>query len=117
MPTSISSIAMHLDIASAFTLAFLPVIITFMITDLFDSVGTLTGVGFRAGIFKDEGKELQKTLEVDAVATAAGALLGVSTTTSFIESACGVEEGGRTGLTAVATGLFFILTLFMMPLF
>ena len=117
MPASISSIAMQLDIASAFTLAFLPVIIAFMITDLFDSVGTLTGVGYRAGIFKDEGKELQKTLEVDAVATAAGALLGVSTTTSFIESACGVEEGGRTGLTAVATGLFFILTLFMMPLF
>ena len=117
MPASILPIAMKLDITSAFTLALFPVIITFLITDLFDSLGTLTGVGFRAGIFKGNGKELQKTLESDAGATVAGALLGVSTTTSFIESASGVEEGGRTGLTAVSTGLFFILTLFMMPLF
>ncbi len=117
MPASVAPIAMHLDISSALSLSLLPVIITFLITDLFDSLGTLTGVGFRAGIFKKDGKELQKTLEVDAAATVAGTLLGVSTTTSFIESASGVEEGGRTGLTAVATGLFFILTLFMMPFF
>ncbi len=117
MPASIAPIAFELDIVSAFTLALLPVIIAFLITDLFDSLGTLAGVGYRAGIFKEEGKELQKTLEVDAAATVGGALLGVSTTTSFIESASGVEEGGRTGLTAVVTGLCFILTLFMMPLF
>jgi len=86
-------------------------------TDLFDSIGTLAGVGYRAGLFKEDGKELQKTLEVDAAATVGGSLLGLSTTTSFIESAAGVEEGGRTGLTAVVTGLLFILTLFMMPLF
>ena len=117
MPASIAPIAFELDIVSAFTLALLPVIIAFLITDLFDSLGTLAGVGYRAGIFKEEGKELQKTLEVDAAATVGGTLLGVSTTTSFIESASGVEEGGRTGLTAVVTGLCFILTLFMMPLF
>jgi AGZA family xanthine/uracil permease-like MFS transporter len=117
MPASIAPIVMHLDIVSAFTLALAPVIITFLITDMFDSLGTLAGVGYRAGIFKEDGKELQKTLEADAAATVASALLGVSTTTSFIESASGVEEGGRTGLTAVATALFFILTLFMMPLF
>ncbi len=117
LPASLSPIAMHLDIMSALKLSLLPVIITFLITDMFDSLGTLAGVGFRAGLFKDDSKELQKTLEVDAAATVGGALLGVSTTTSFIESASGVEEGGRTGLTAVATGLFFILTLFMMPLF
>ncbi|AHJ13608.1 NCS2 family permease [Sulfurospirillum multivorans] len=117
LPASISPIFLELDVTSALTLALFPVVITFLITDLFDSIGTLAGVGYRAGLFKDDGKELQKTLEVDAVATAAGALLGVSTTTSFVESAAGVEEGGRTGLTAVATGLFFILTLFMMPLF
>jgi AGZA family xanthine/uracil permease-like MFS transporter len=117
MPTSISPIVMHLDIASALKLSLLPIIITFAITDMFDSLGTLAGVGFRAGLFKDDSKELQKTLEVDAAATVAGSLLGLSTTTSFIESASGVEEGGRTGLTAVFTGLFFILTLFMMPLF
>jgi AGZA family xanthine/uracil permease-like MFS transporter len=110
-------IVFELDIASAFSLALLPVIVTFLITDMFDSLGTLAGVGYRAGIFKDDGKELQKTLEADAAATVAGSLMGVSTTTSFIESASGVEEGGRTGLTAVFTGLFFILTLFMLPLF
>jgi adenine/guanine/hypoxanthine permease len=117
MPASISPIFLQLDITSALTLSLLPVIITFLITDLFDSLGTLAGVGYRAGLFQDDGKELQKTLEVDAAATVGGSLLGLSTTTSFIESAAGVEEGGRTGLTAVATGLFFILTLFMMPLF
>jgi len=117
MPASIAPIAFQLDIVSAFTLALAPVIITFLITDMFDSLGTLAGVGYRAGIFKEDGKDLQKTLEADAGATVAGSLLGLSTTTSFIESASGVEEGGRTGLTAVFTGLFFILTLFMMPLF
>ena len=117
MPASISPIAMHLDVMSALKLSLLPVIITFLITDMFDSLGTLAGVGFRAGLFKDDSKELQKTLEVDAAATVGGSLLGLSTTTSFIESASGVEEGGRTGLTAVFTGLFFVLTLFMMPLF
>ncbi len=117
LPSSISPIAFKLDIMSALSLAFLPVIITFLITDMFDSLGTLAGVGFRAGLFKEDGKDLQKTLEADAAATVAGSLMGVSTTTSFIESASGVEEGGRTGLTAVFTGLFFIFTLFMMPLF
>ena len=117
MPASIGPIAFELDIVSAFTLALAPVIITFLITDMFDSLGTLAGVGYRAGIFEKDGKDLQKTLEADAGATVAGSLLGLSTTTSFIESASGVEEGGRTGLTAVATGLFFVLTLFMMPLF
>ncbi|MDD3325207.1 MAG: NCS2 family permease [Sulfurospirillaceae bacterium] len=117
MPASIAPIALQLDIASALTLSFLPVIITFLITDMFDSLGTLSGVGFRAGLFKDDSIELEKTLEADAAATVAGALVGVSTTTAFIESASGVEEGGRTGLTAIATGCFFSLTLFMMPLF
>jgi len=117
MPASISPIVMHLDVMSALKLSLLPVVVTFLITDMFDSLGTLAGVGFRAGLFKDDSKELQKTLEVDAAATVVGSLLGLSTTTSFIESASGVEEGGRTGLTAVFAGLFFILTLFMMPLF
>ncbi len=117
LPASISPIMMKLDVMSALKLSLLPVIITFLITDMFDSLGTLAGVGYRAGLFKDDGKDLQKTLEVDAAATVGGSLLGLSTTTSFIESAAGVEEGGRTGLTAVSAGLFFVLTLFMMPLF
>jgi len=117
MPSSISPIFFELDILSALSLSFLPVIITFLITDMFDSLGTLAGVGLRAGMFEKEGTSLQKTLEADATASVLGALLGTSTTTSFIESASGVEEGGRTGLTAVVTGLLFISTLFLLPLF
>lgn len=120
-PASISPIFLELDIKGALSLALLPVVITFFVTDLFDSIGTLAGVGTRAGIFDENKKDgvvkLEKTLEADAVATAAGSLVGVSTTTSFVESASGVEEGGRTGLTAVFCGLLFILTLFMLPLF
>jgi len=119
-PSSIAPIAMHLDIMGALTLSLLPVIITFLITDMFDTLGTLTGIGTRAKLFQKNDKHdktLQKTLEADAIATTTGSLLGVSTTTSFIESASGVEEGGRTGLTALFTALFFIMTLFMLPLF
>ncbi|MBN7289169.1 MULTISPECIES: NCS2 family permease [Campylobacter] len=128
LPASISPIFLELDIKSVFydamgnfSLALLPIVVVFFVTDLFDSIGTLSAVGMRAGIFSESKKDgivkLEKTLEADAVATAAGALVGVSTTTSFVESASGVEEGGRTGLTAVVCGLFFILTLFMLPLF
>jgi adenine/guanine/hypoxanthine permease len=118
IPVSIAPIAFKLDIIGALKLSLLPAIITFMLTDLFDSLGTLSGVGHRAGIFEeDDSRPIQKTLEVDAVATVLGSLVGMSTTTSFIESAAGVEEGGRTGLTSVFTGLLFTLTLFMLPLF
>ncbi len=119
-PASIEPIFMQLDIMSAISLSLLPVIITFLVTDMFDTLGTLTGVGSRANLFQENNKEdksLQKTLEADAIATVGGSLLGVSTTTSFIESASGVEQGGRTGLTAVFTALFFVTTLFMLPLF
>ncbi len=120
LPQSIEPIAFKLDIASALTLSLLPVIITFLITDMFDTLGTLTAIGARANLFnkdKEGQKALEKTLEADAIATVTGSLLGVSTTTSFIESASGVEAGGRTGLTAIFTGIFFILTLFLLPLF
>ena len=116
MPAGFSSIAFHFDLLSALKLSLLPVIITFLVTDMFDTVGTLAGIGLRAGLFK-ESKELQKTLEADAAATVIGATLGTSTTTSFIESAAGVEEGGRSGLTAVVTGLLFITTLFFLPIY
>lgn len=120
IPASIEPILFKLDILSAISLSLLPVIITFLITDMFDTLGTLTGVGTRANLFQENNKDdvsLQKTLEADAIATVGGSLLGVSTTTAFIESATGVEEGGRTGLTAVFTALLFITTLFMLPLF
>jgi AGZA family xanthine/uracil permease-like MFS transporter len=94
-PASIEPIFMQLDILSAISLSLLPVIITFLITDMFDTLGTLTGVGTRAKLFQENNKDdksLQKTLEADAMATTAGSIIGVSTTTSFIESASGVEE-------------------------
>ncbi|NPA50251.1 MAG: NCS2 family permease [Epsilonproteobacteria bacterium] len=117
MPASIEPIAFKLDIGSALTLSLLPVIITFLITDMFDTLGTLTAIGARANLFEKDEKALERTLQADALATVGGSLLGVSTTTAFIESASGVEAGGRTGLTALFTALFFILTLFMLPLF
>ncbi len=121
LPASISPILFELDIASALSLSLFPIVITFLITDMFDTLGTLTGVGSRANLFQEENnkedKSLQRTLEADAIATVGGSFLGVSTTTSFVESASGVEAGGRTGLTSVFTALFFITTLFMLPLF
>ncbi len=118
MPASISPIAFELDIVSALSLSILPVILIFLITDMFDTLGTLAGVGMRANLFNEEKSiPLQKTIEADAFATMASGLAGVTSTTSFIESAAGVEEGGRTGLTAVVTGLLFILPLFLLPFF
>ncbi len=118
MPASIMPIALHVDIASAFSLAFIPLIVTFLVTDLFDTLGTLTGIGLRAKMFQEKrSPELEKTIQADGLATAVSALAGVTSTTSFIESAAGVEAGGRTGLTAVIAGLLFILPLFMLPFF
>jgi len=118
MPASMAPIAFKLDIASALTLSLLPVIIIFLITDVFDTLGTLAGVGMRADLFKEKKSiPLQKTIEADAVATMVSGLAGVTSTTSFIESAAGVEEGGRTGLSAVVVGLLFILPLFLLPFF
>jgi AGZA family xanthine/uracil permease-like MFS transporter len=118
LPASISPIAFELDISSALTLSMFPVVIIFLITDLFDTLGTLAGVGMRANLFKEKNSlPLQKTIEADAVATVLSSLVGVTSTTSFIESAAGVEEGGRTGLSAVVTGILFILPLFLLPFF
>jgi AGZA family xanthine/uracil permease-like MFS transporter len=118
MPASMAPIALQLDIFSVLTLSMLPVVLIFLLTDLFDTLGTLTGVGMRADLFKDKHSlSLQKTIEADAVATVFSGLAGVTSTTSFIESAAGVEEGGRTGLSAVVVGMLFILTLFFLPFF
>lgn len=127
LPSSIKPILGQFDVkgvfqnpAGFFSLALLPVVFTFLVTDLFGSIGTLTGIGSRAKLFDDSKqgmRKMTKTLEADAVASVAGSVFGVSTTTAFIESASGVEEGGRTGLTAVFTGLLFCLTLFFLPLF
>ena len=121
LPAPISPIFGQLDIFGALKLAFLPFIITFFVTHLFDSIGTLTGVGNRAKIFSDDDpegmKKLARNLTSDAVGSVGGAVVGTSTVTAFAESASGVEAGGRTGLTAVFVALFFVLTLFMLPIF
>jgi AGZA family xanthine/uracil permease-like MFS transporter len=118
MPASMMPIALELDVQSALTLTLVPVILIFLITDIFDTLGTLAGVGMRAKLFEERfSTPLQKTIEADAAATVVSGLAGVSSTTAFIESAAGVEEGGRTGLTAVVTGLLFLLPLFLLPFF
>lgn len=120
-PASLSPIFMELDIMGALKLALLPAIITFFVTHLFDSIGTLTGVCNRANLFDENNEEgthkLTKNLESDAITSVVGSMVGTSTITAFAESASGVEAGGRTGLTAIFTGIFFILTLFLLPLF
>ena len=118
MPASMAPIAFELDIASVLTLSMVPAILIFLITDLFDTLGTLAGVGMRANLFhENRSLPLQKTIEADAVATMVSGIAGVTSTTAFIESAAGVEEGGRTGLSAVVVGVLFILPLFLLPFF
>ncbi|PAF51568.1 NCS2 family permease [Helicobacter sp. 13S00477-4] len=119
-PSSISGIAMQFDIKGIIHIALIPAIIALLITDLFDSLGTLAGVGAKAKMFQDtsgKDKKLEKTLQVDAIATTSGAMFGLSTTTAFLESSAGVASGGRTGLTAIFCAFFFILTLFLLPIF
>lgn len=120
-PASFAPIAFKMDIVGVLTLSLVPTIVSLLVLDLFDSLGTLAGVGAKIGLFQNKNntgdKLLEKTLEVDAVATVIGASLGVSTTTSFLESASGVSEGGRTGLTSVFCAFFFALSLFLFPIF
>jgi AGZA family xanthine/uracil permease-like MFS transporter len=107
-----------MDIAGVLKWSIVPVILTFFITDVFDTLGTLTGLGLRAGLF--EGKRsvaLEKSIQADAAGTMLSGFAGVTSTTPFIESATGVEAGGRTGLTALVTALLFILPLFLLPFF
>ncbi len=94
------------------------VILAFLFVDLFDTAGTLIGVGRLAGLVDDKGElpRADRAFAADALGTSAGALLGTSTVTSYVESATGVEEGGRTGLTAVVTSGWFLLALFFTPL-
>ena len=116
-PPSISPTLFKLDIPGAFRLGFFTVLAVFLIMDMFDTIGTLIGVGQATGIMKD-GKlpRAQKALFADAVGTVSGALLGTSTVTSYIESTTGVREGGRTGLTAVVVAILMLLATFFSPL-
>ncbi|AJC85949.1 NCS2 family permease [Campylobacter sp. RM16704] len=116
----LSAIFGKLDIKGALELSMIPIVLTFFVTQLFDSVGTITGVGSRGKIFDDpkQGeKKLGKTLGADAVSSAMGAVVGTSTVTAFVESSAGVEAGGRTGLTALVAAICFVFTLFLLPVF
>ena len=98
---------------------FIIIMFSFLFVDLFDTLGTLVGVANKANMLDKEGKlpRIKQALLADAVATSAGAILGTSTTTTFVESSSGVAEGGRTGLSSVITGLLFFLSLFLAPVF
>lgn len=115
----LSPIFCKLDFSGVFSLEFAVVIFAFLFVDMFDTIGTLIGVSSKAGMLDENGKlpNIRGALLADAVATTAGALLGTSTTTTFVESASGVSEGGRTGLTAVTTAILFGLALFLSPIF
>lgn len=116
-PASIAPVAAKLDIVAACQLSLWPVIFSFAFVDLFDSIGTLMGVAPRAGLADGSGevRELGKMLTADAVATVGGAVLGTSTTTTYIESAAGVAAGGRTGLTSATTGVLFLASAALWP--
>jgi len=118
MPPSISPTFMQLDFAAAFDISMLSVIFAFLFVDLFDTSGTLVAVTQKAGLADKNGNmpRLGRALSADSTATIAGAVLGTSTTTSYIESISGVSVGGRTGLTAVVVGICFLLMMFFAPL-
>jgi AGZA family xanthine/uracil permease-like MFS transporter len=116
LPPSLAPTFLKLDLLGAFTPAMLPVVLVFFFLALFDSVGTLIGVGERAGLMR--GGTLPRAREAllaDAIGTVAGAALGTSTVTAYVESGAGVTAGGRTGLTAMVTAALFLLSLFFYP--
>ena len=116
---SLAPIFGKLDFSILKTGEFFVIMFAFLFVDMFDTIGTLIGVSSKANMLDKNGKlpRIKGALMADAVATCAGAVLGTSTTTTFVESASGVSEGGRTGLTAVTTAIFFGLALFLSPIF
>ncbi len=116
--SDILATAGKLDVRGALHLGLLEIVFVFLFVDLFDNLGTLVGVGKRAGLFDQANRipRLRRILLCDAAATIAGSFAGTSTVTSYIESAAGVAAGGRTGVTAIVTGLLFLVALFVAPL-
>ncbi|WP_447528579.1 NCS2 family permease [Vreelandella sp. TE19] len=118
MPPSIAPTFMAMDLAGAFDVAMLSVIFAFLFVDLFDTSGTLVGVAHRGKLLDKDGKlpRIGRAMMADSTASMSGAVLGTSTTTSYIESTAGIASGGRTGLTAVVVGVMFLISLFFAPL-
>jgi AGZA family xanthine/uracil permease-like MFS transporter len=117
-PPDLKPILFQLDILGAIDVAMISVIISFLFINLFDTAGTLLGVSSRANLIKDSGEivNLDKALKADSTASVAGSFFGCSPVTSYVESSAGVEAGGRTGLTAVIIGTFFIIAIFFSPI-
>jgi len=117
-PPDLKPILLKLDILGALDVAMISVIISFLFVNLFDTAGTLLGVASRANLVEDSGKivNLDKALKADSTASVAGSFLGCSPVTSYVESSAGVEAGGRTGLTAVIIGAFFLVAIFFSPI-
>lgn len=119
LPPSIAPIAFQFDFSNVFSIDMLVVLLTFLFVDMFDTVGTLIGVASKADMIDKDGKlpRVKQALFADAVGTTVGAMLGTSTVTTYVESASGVAEGGRTGLTSLTVAAMFALALFLSPLF
>lgn len=118
-PPSVAPLFCQFEFHNIFTLDMLVVVFTFLFIDMFDTMGTLVGVCTKAGMMRKDGRipGLNKAFMADAVATMAGACLGASTTTTYVESAAGVAQGGRSGLTAFSTAMCFVVAMFFAPLF
>ncbi len=118
LPPSLAPTFLQLDLAGTFRIGLVTIVFAFFFVDLFDNTGTLVGVAQRAGLIDRDGKipRLGRAFIADSTATMAGALLGTSTVTSYIESAAGVRAGGRTGLVGLVVAALFVLSLFLAPL-
>lgn len=116
---SLAPVLGKFSFAGISALEFIVIVFAFLFVDVFDTIGTLIGVAAKAGMLDERGRlpRIKGALLADAVGTTAGAVLGTSTVTTFVESASGVSEGGRTGLTALTTGFLFLLSLFLSPVF
>ena len=119
LPADPSPILLKLDFSQVASVDFLVVVMSFLFVDFFDTLGTLMGVASKANMLQKDGTlpRIKGALMADSLGTVAGALMGTSTVTTFVESASGVSEGGRTGLTAVTTAVLFFLSLFLAPFF
>lgn len=119
VPPSISPIVMQFEWGSLLTIDMAICVLTFLFIDMFDTIGTLIGVSNRAGMVDEQGNipGLKKAFMADAVGTTIGAMLGTSTVTTYVESASGVNVGGRSGLTSLTTAICFLFALFLAPLF
>ncbi len=119
LPPSLSPTFLKFEWAHVLSVNMAIVLFTFLFVDLFDTIGTLVGVASQAGLLDKKGRfpNVKKALMADAISTTAGAMLGTSTITAYIESAAGVAEGGRTGLTTLVVAALFVLSLFLSPLF